>query len=412
MKTWRVLLALVAGLAAGALIGAHGGAWLSLVPFADAIGALWINAIRMTVVPLIVAITITGVASSGEGLRIGRLSLTTFVTLVVLLLAAGFFAVLVAPAWLGTLSLSPDAAARLRSGLASSASAGVVVLPSLSQRIADFVPANVVKAAADGTILPLVVFAVLLGFATKKLEAGPRQTLTEWFRALGDAMMIIVRWVLAVAAVGVFALGLGLGARLGLGAAGAVLRYVAVMCAACFAFVLVLYPIAIFVGRVPARLFVAAAAPAQAVALSTRSSFAALPAMITVFRDRLGFPPSATGFVLPLVVSVSRLNVPITWVVGILFLGQLYGVPVTQGRLVEIVFVSTLLSFSVPGIPSGSLFMLAPVLTTYGIPAEGIGILIAVDTVPDMFKTLLSVQGHLTAVSVVNALGGSGEEKG
>jgi Na+/H+-dicarboxylate symporter len=197
MKTWRVLVALVAGLAAGALIGAHGGAWFFLVPFADAVGAIWINAIRMTVVPLIVAITITGVASSGEGLRIGRLSLTTFVTLVVLLLAAGFFAVLVAPAWLGTLSLSPDAAARLRSGLASSASSGVAVLPSLSQRIADFVPANVVKAAADGTILPLVVFAVLLGFATKKLDAGPRQTLTEWFRALGDAMMIIVRWVLA-----------------------------------------------------------------------------------------------------------------------------------------------------------------------------------------------------------------------
>jgi Na+/H+-dicarboxylate symporter len=406
MKTWRVLLALVAGLAAGAVLAAQGGAWVAIVPFTDAVGTIWINAIRMTVVPLIVAITVTGIASSGEGIRIARLSLTTLVTLVALLLAAGFFAVLVAPAWLGTLSISPDAAASLRSGLTSSASSDVVQLPSLAQRIVDFVPANVVKAAADGAILPLVVFAMLLGFAIKKLDAPARRTLTEWFRAIADAMMIIVGWVLAVAAVGVFALGVGFGARLGLGAASAMLRYVAVMCAVCFAFVLLLYPVAILVGRVPARLFFSAAAPAQAVALSTRSSFAALPAMITAFRDRLGFPPSATGFVLPLVVSVSRLNVPITWVVGVLFLSQLYGVPVTEGRLAELVFVATMLSFSVPGIPSGSLFLLAPVLTTFGIPAEGIGILIAVDTVPDMFKTLLSVQGHLTAVSVVNALGG------
>src|SRR5207249_4555731 len=257
--------------------------------------------------------------------------------------------------------------------------------PSLWQRIIDFVPSNDVKSAADGAILTLVVFAILAGDALRKLEPRARQPLTEFFRSLGDAMMVIVGWVLALAAVGVFALGVGLGARLGLGAAAAMLRYVAVLSAACFGFALHLYPVAILVGRVPARRFASTAAPAQAVALSTRSSFAALPAMISALRDRLGFPPSATGFVLPLVVSVFRLNVPLTWVVGLLFLSQLYGVPVSEGRLAELVFVATLLSFSVPGIPSGSLFILAPVLTTFGIPAEGVGILIAVDSVPDMF---------------------------
>src|SRR5438034_503159 len=168
MKTWRVLLALVVGLGVGALISAGGGAWASVLPFTDAVGTIWINAIRMTVIPLIVSITITGVASSGEGVRIGRLGVTAFVAVSVLLLAGGFFAVLVAPPLLGTSSFSPDAVASLRSGL--TAAPLTVQVPTLSQRIIDFVPANVVKAAADGAILPLVVFAILVGVALRTLE--------------------------------------------------------------------------------------------------------------------------------------------------------------------------------------------------------------------------------------------------
>src|SRR5437870_10616638 len=148
MKTWRVLLALVVGLGVGALISVGGGAWTSVLPFTDAVGTIWINAIRMTVIPLIVSITITGVASSGEGVKIGRLGVTAFVTVTALLVAGGFFAVLIAPPLLGTPSFSPDAVASLRSGLVAAPITAQV--PSFHQRIIDFVPSNVVKAAADG----------------------------------------------------------------------------------------------------------------------------------------------------------------------------------------------------------------------------------------------------------------------
>jgi Na+/H+-dicarboxylate symporter len=316
-------------------------------------------------------------------------------------LSAGFFALLVGPAALGALNISPDVAAALRGSFAGK-TIDASSVQSLSQRLIGFVPSNVVASAVEGAILPVVIFSACAGFALRAMDAERRRPIVELARAMGDAMMVVVGWVLLLAPVGVFALGVGLGGRLGIGAAGAVARYMAAMVAICFAFVLLLYPVAIIVGRIPARLFASGAAPAQGVALSTRSSFAALPAMITACRDRFGLQESSAGFVLPLVVSVGRLNVPITWVVGVLFLSRLYGVEVPESRLIELVFMSTLLSFSVPGIPSGSLLLFAPVLPSYGIPAEAIGVLIAVDTVPDMFKTLLSVQGHLTTVVVVS----------
>ena len=150
------------------------------------------------------------------------------------------------------------------------------------------------------------------------------------------------------------------------------------------------------------QVLVPGALPAQAAAFSARSSIAALPAMITAVRDTLALNPRASGFVLPLAVSVFRLNVPIAWVVGLLFLGKLYGVTLGASALLTLVMTATLLSFSVPGLPSASLFLLSPVLAQYGIPVEGVGILIALDAIPDMFKTLANVTAHLTSAVVLD----------
>jgi Na+/H+-dicarboxylate symporter len=154
-------------------------------------------------------------------------------------------------------------------------------------------------------------------------------------------------------------------------------------------------------GKVSLKAFAAAAAAPQAVGISTRSSLASLPAGIAACRDRLGFPPEITGFALPLAASVFRCNVPITYVVGVIFLARLYGVTLATSALVGLVITGVATSFAVPGIPSGALFILAPVLVSLGIPAEGVGILIAVDTIPDIFKTILSVTGHMTAATVL-----------
>jgi len=238
--------------------------------------------------------------------------------------------------------------------------------------------------------------------ALTRLTEERRDAFLNVCRGLSDALLVLVQWVLGLAPIGVFALAVGLGTKMGASSAGALLHYVLTLSAILFVFTLCLYPVAAILGRVSLRRFATAALPAQAAAFSARSSIAALPAMIAAVRDDLVLNPRMSGFVLPLAVSVFRLNVPIAWVVGLLFLGKLYGITLGASALVTIVLTATLLSFSVPGLPSASLFLLSPVLAQHGIPVEGVGILIALDAIPDMFKTLANVTAHLTSAVVLD----------
>jgi Na+/H+-dicarboxylate symporter len=188
---------------------------------------------------------------------------------------------------------------------------------------------------------------------------------------------------------------------MGAAAAGALLHYVITLSAVMLLYIGAVYPVVATWGRVPLKAFGPAAAPAQAVAFSSRSSLAALPAMIAGAQERLKLPPAVTGFALPLAVSIFRVNVPMAWVVGALFLSRLYGVPLDTGQMTGLIVTSTLISFSVPGIPSASLFLLAPVLVGMGLPAEGAGILIALDPIPDLFKTMANVTSHLGSVTIL-----------
>ncbi len=393
------------GLALGAGAAAtHSTAIASVVGALEAVGALWINAIRMTVVPLVVALVITGVVSTADVRRVGRLGVLALPVFLAFLLAGGFFSLLVSPLSLDHLTISPEVAANLRSGAAATGGAGgtgTAQMPSLVQRLVEMIPVNPIKAAADGAMLPLVIFTLALGLALTGLGPARRDPVVQLFQSVADAMLVLVGWVLVVAPVGIFGLAVGLGARMGAAAAGALLHYVITLSAVMLVYILAVYPAVALLGRVSLRRFGGAAAPAQAVAFSSRSSLAALPAMIAGAKDRLGLSPTITGFALPLAVSVFRVNVPIAWVTGVLFLGKLYGVPLDLGQMVGLVVTSTLISFSVPGIPSASLFLLAPVLVGLGLPAEGVGILIAVDAIPDLFKTMANVTSHMASVTIL-----------
>lgn len=365
------------------------------LPIADVVGTLWTNAIRMTVIPLVAALTVASVASTGETAELKRAGLRALAVFVVLLVAGGVLALVIAEASFAGFSLAPEVAERLRGSVSAQATAPA--MPSLAQRIIDMVPSNPVKSAVDGALLPLVVFSLALGFALKQVTAEKRAPVVEACRGVADAMLVVVGWVVAAAPIGVLALALALGARLGVASIGKLAHYIVTLSLTLFIFTLLLYPLVVLLGRVPFRRFLAAAAPAQALAAGSRSSLAALPIMISAAREKLGLGEAASGFVLPLAVSVFRVNVPMAWVVGVVFLGKLYGVEIGQAELVTLIVTSTLLSFSVPGIPSGSLFLLAPVLIDLGLPAEGVGILIAVDVLPDVFKTTANVTAHLTA---------------
>lgn len=403
--TTLVLLALAAGLAAGGFVAASGNPVLTRIAVGiEPIGTIWVNAIRMTVVPLVVSLLIVGVASSSDPRRLGRVGVRAIPFFLLLLVLGGALAAVVAPPLLSGLQIPPDVAATLRAGATESASAttaGVKQLPSVAQRITETIPVNPVKSAADAAMLPLVVFTLAFAVAVTRLPPAMRDGLVRGAQGIADAMLVLVGWVLAAAPLGVFALVLGLATRMGFASVGALAWYVAVLSGTLLVFTLALYPIAVLGGRVPLSRFALAAVPAQTVAISSRSSVAALPAMFAAVRDRLRLPTDVASFTLPFAVSLLRVNVPVAWVVGVLFLERLYGVDVGAGQLVGLIATSVFLSFSVPGLPSASLFLLAPVLVGVGLPAEGVGILIAVDTIPDMFKTTANVTSHLTSAAVL-----------
>lgn len=400
--TTRVLIALVAGLAAGLAISASGSAeLLALSRWVEPAGTLFINAIRMTVLPLVVGSLVAGIASVPSPRALGRIGTRAMVFFLVTLAIGALVAVLVAPPVLGALPLDPAASDALRASAAGTADATAESarrIPSFGQWLIDLVPANPMRAAADGAMLPLIVFAVAFGLATATLTGEPRQAVVRFFEAIRDASLTLVRWILVAAPLGVFALALPLAARLGLAAAGALAGYVVLVATLTVAFgALVLYPAAVALGGVSLGEFARALLPAQAVAFSSRSSLAALPAMIESARLRLRLPDEVPSFFLPLAASVYRVGAAVGQTAGVVFIARLYGVELSVAQLATAALTVIATSFSVPGIPGGSIVIMAPVLASVGLPIEGIGILLGVDTIPDMFRTTLNVTGHMSA---------------
>jgi Na+/H+-dicarboxylate symporter len=408
----RVLLALALGLVIGAFIESAG--WADFEYFArliEPLGTLWTNAIRMTVVPLVLALIITGVASatdSGVLARIGRKAIPAFLALLV---AGSLLALALSGPLMSGLEIPFDVAQGLRETAAAERSqAPPPAMPSLAQRIIEIVPVNPVRAAADAAMLSLVVFALLFAVALTKLAPSQREPVVNFFRALGDAMLVLVGWVLQLAPIGVFALALGLGLRMGATAAGAILWYVAAFSAVLIAYIVLLYPVTAIVSGISLRRLINATAPALGIALSSRSSLAALPVVITGAREHLNAPAHVTGVALPLAVSVFRPSVPMGWVVGVLFLSKLYGVEISLVQMMEVIAVGTFLSFSVPGVPSASLLLVSPLLVSMGFPDASVGVLIAVDAIPDMFKTAANVASHSAVAALLTGRGGSEKE--
>jgi proton glutamate symport protein len=409
--TTKVLIGLGTGLLLGIVISmTQAPLLLRLVPIIEPVGTLWINAIRMTVIPLVVGSLIVGVTSAPDARTIGRVGGRGLVFFVVMLTIASVFAAVVAPPLVGFIPLDPAAVAALRASAApatEAASAGVSRIPTFSQWLVDLVPVNPVKAAADGAMLPLIVFSLVMGLAITRLSHDSRDVLQRFFKAIADTALTLVRWVLAAAPIGVFALAVPLAARLGLAAAGALAGYIAVVSGLCVVFMLfVIYPLTSVAGRVSLADFARAAFPAQAVAFSARSSLASLPAMMESARTRLRLPEQIVAFFLPLAATTFRAGGALGIITGVIFIGRLYGVDLSVAQLATIVLTVIVTTFSIPGIPAGSVVVMVPVLMAAGLPVEGMGILLGVDTIPDMFRTATNVTADMSAAVVL----GRGED--
>jgi Na+/H+-dicarboxylate symporter len=400
--TARVLIALVAGLLAGAAIAAiDSPALRTVAAVIEPIGTIWVRALQMTLIPLVVALLVTGIVATVTTGATGRLGATAVAVFLGLLVGTAVVSGVIGIPLVSRIPIDPATTEMMRATADSSVLAAARQLPAFSDLLVSTVPPNPVRAAADGAMLPLVTFAILFGLALARVRSELRDHVAAVFRAVGDAMTVIIAWLIAVAPVGIFALSMTLVLRTGLGAVRALALYIALITAIIIAATLLVYLVAITVGRQPPVRFARALVPAQAIALSARSSMAALPAMVEGARTRLGLPTAVTSFVLPLAVTTLRLSTPIMWGVAIPFLARLYGIDIGLDTMLWLLAMSILLSFSVPGLPSASIFLMGPFITGLGIPIEAIALLIAADSIPDLFKGVLNVTGHVTSAAIV-----------
>ena len=399
-----VLVALIAAILLGMIISASGS--VPLTTAADAIapiGTLWVNAIRMTVIPLVISLLITGVASASDVKAIGRIGGRSLLVFVLLIAAVAIIVIPLAPLVFTLLPQGIGARPSLPAGAAEAAgqvaSSGQV--QTFATWLTSLVPTNPVAAAANGAMLPLIVFTLLFAVAVARSSPETRAPLIDFFRAVGNTMLVLVHWIIRLAPIGVFALVLPLAVHVGSAMAGGIGFYIVAYSLVCIVVILLLYPVVAIFGGIPIRRFARAALPAQLIAFSSSSSIASLPALVESAEQGLGLPKPITGFVLPLAVSTFKIAGPVSWTMGALFVGWFYGVPLHARELATIGVAAVFLAFGVPGIPRGAFIMLAPLFTSIGLPVEGIGILIAVDAVPDLFATTLNVTGDLAAAALV-----------
>ena len=400
----RVLIAVAVAVAGGMAIATSGNAsLLRAADFIAPVGTLWVNAIRMTVIPLVMSLLITGVASAADLRSVGRLGGRT---LAVFLMLLATVAIVVIPLVWTLFSFVPQHGAAAQPLPAGAAEAtGEITAGGKAQTFATWLPSllppNPIAAAAAGAMMPFVLFTLLFALAIARSPERARATLVGFFQAVADAMLVLVRWIILAAPVGVFCLMLPLAAHAGASVAGAIGFFIAAYSIACVVVIVLLYPVVALAARIPMLRFGRAVLPGQIIAFSTSSSIAALPSLVEGAERELHIPDQVVGFVLPLAASTFKIAAPLSWTVGAFFVGWFYGIPLHAGQVATIAFAALFLAFAAPGVPRGGFIMLTPLFLTIGLPAEGIGILIALDAIPDTFASALNATGNLAAAAIV-----------
>jgi Na+/H+-dicarboxylate symporter len=402
-RAWWIL----AGLAAGLALGAVGdwAAWpamASAVKSAEAVGGLWLDALKMTIVPLVFALIVSGIISTTNAAAAGRITGRSILLFVILLPAGAAFSALVTPPLLALWPIPAQSAAALIAATpAADAIPGAAAGPF--EFIRAFIAPNVVAAAADGAMLALAIFALIFGFAVTRIEAARQISLRTVFEAIAEAMLVIVGWVLLVAPLGVFALAFVVGAETGFDSLGAFAHYIAVVSAVLILTTLLAYPLARLGGGMRLAAFARAMIPAQSVAISTQSSLASLPAMIDAARGPLALPPRIVGITLPLAVSLFRFTSPAGNMAVAIYIASLHGIDLSFWQLSAGVIVAAIVSVAAVGIASAVTFfaLMAPICLAMGVPIEVLALLIAVETIPDIFRTIGNVTADVAVTTAV-----------
>ncbi len=402
---------MLAGALVGWLIGPAGRvAGIPVLGFFEFLGTLFIDLLKMVVVPLIMASIITGVASVGSGRNLGRLGAKTlafyiFTTLLSVLIALSIVQ-LVRP------GIANGVPARTLLALQTSAD---IVSASVQQRAAasvydtflSIVPTNILEAASGNKLLGVMFFSVLFGFFLARIELPFRQTVLELWQGVFRVMMRMTIFVMSLAPFGIFGLTARVVAKSGVHAAGPILLFGICVVAGLVVYAAVALPILLSLAGVrnPLRLF-SAMSPALLTAFSTASSAAALPLSLECLEARAGVSERIAGFVMPLGTSINHAGSALYECAGAMFIAQAYGLTLTFGQQFTVVTLALLTSMGIAGIPAASLVAIAVILSAVGLPPEGIGALLVLDRLLDMARTAVNVFADSACTVIVARLEG------
>ena len=407
--TVRILIALLLGLGLGIALTEWGGAWEGdVVALAQPVGSAWLNGLQMPLIPLIFALLVTGIAQAATTARSSGMAGRAILLFALLLTASAAVAALVGPLMLHLWPVPPGAVGAL------GGAEGIAQVPDVrpsAQWLLGFIPTNPIRSAAEGQVVAVVLFALIFGFAVTRIAEARRAQLTGLFEALADALLVVVGWVLWLAPIGVFALALVAGARSGLATAGALLHYIGFIVLICVIVTLLVYPLAVLLGRIGPGRFARAALPAQAIAFSTQSSIASIPAMIQASDGPLAVRETSRSIVLPLAISLFRITSPPANLGVALYVAAMNGVALGPTQLVMGILVAAIVSLAAVGLPSQITFFTTtgPICLAMGVPVEALPLLLAVETVPDIFRTVGNVTADMAVARIVDQQGAVGE---
>lgn len=352
------------------------------------LGVLFLRALKMLIIPLVFSSLISGVANLGGGDNLGRLGIKTLgyyvLTSILAIITGLFFVNIIKPGVgmipeLGDLSDLPQ--------LANSAD-------SIGQTLLEIIPTNIVSVMASGDMLPIIFFAILLGFFINKIGDKPRIILTDFFNAFFDLMMKVTMWVIRFTPLGIF----GIVAKqiadqddlLGLMSSMGMYMGTVILALSVHAFVTLPILTRVLGKANPIKHFKAVTTPLLT-AFSTSSSGATLPLTINSVEKNDGVSNKITSFTLPLGATINMDGTALYELVAAMFIAQVYGHDMTMVQQLIMVFTALLASIGAAAIPMAGMVMLTVVLTAVGLPLEGVGLILAVDRILDMFRTSVNV---------------------
>lgn len=382
---WQKIMAgLVLGIIAGWLLGDHA-QWLS------PIGTLFINAIKMLIVPLVFTSLISGIVSMGDPAKMGRIGGKA----VALYLVTTAFAI--ALGMLAASILQPGIGVEMQ--MDNSVSPGEA--PTLTEILVGLVPTNPISAMVEGNIMQIIVFAIALGISLVLIgERG--QPAIRVIDSIAEALYKLTSLIMACAPVGVFALIAVVAGEYGLAVLIPLLKVIGVVYLACILHVLVVYSgLLALLARLNPKRYLAGSLDAIVVAFSSASSAGTLPVSIRCAREKLGISQGVSGFVLPVGATINMDGTALYMGVVALFVAQLTGTDLTTTDYFMIVLTGTLASIGTAGVPGAGLIMLSIVFAQTNLPLEALGLIAGIDRILDMARTAVNVSGDLMVTTLV-----------